>query len=152
MSRHLAAALCAAVLSTGCFDIFNTNATTNPDPSIHLLGGVWRSTTTDSTTLLTGCTNFTWNATEPASGSVVGAGAFTATCFGTVQVSGTARATQSGSVVNWTASGVANGGAVSNCAISLTGTATQNGDDLVIYYEGSTCLGAVSGTEILRRS
>ena len=152
MTRHLAALLCVAVLSTGCFEMFNTGSSTSPDPTVSLLGGVWRSVTNDSGDLLKGCTDFTWNATEQASGSVVGAGSFTATCFGVVQVSGNARATQSGTTVNWTASGVANGGGVSDCAISLTGTARQDGNDLVITYEGTTCMGAVNGTEILRKS
>jgi hypothetical protein len=150
MARRLSAALIAAVMSTGCFELFNQTAT-NPDPTIRVLGGRWESTTDNSTSLLSSCTNFTWNVTEQPSGDVVGAGAFTATCFGVVQVTGSARATQSGSTVNWTATGVANGGTVSDCAISLSGTAIRNGDELSIAYSGQTCQGPVSGTEVLRK-
>jgi hypothetical protein len=152
MPRLVAATLCAALLNAGCFEIFNTGGTVNPDPSINLLGGTWRSSTDNADALLSGCANFSWTATEGASGNVVGAGAFSATCFGNLQVTGSARATQSGSTINWTANGVANGGPLTDCAITLSGTAIQNGDDLVITYAGDTCVGAVSGTETLRRS
>ena len=152
MPRHLAAVLCAAALSTGCFEAFNTANSVNPDPSINVLGGVWRSSTENANALLSGCTNFQWIATESASGSLVGAGAFSATCFGNLQVLGSARATQSGSTVNWTAEGVANGGSLTNCVITLSGTAAQNGDELAITYSGTTCLGPVSGSETLQRS
>lgn len=152
MSRHLAATLLVAALSTGCFEAFNTGNPVNPDPSINMLGGVWRSSTDNANALLSGCSNFEWIATESASGSLVGAGAFSATCFGNVQVLGSARATQSGSTTNWTAEGVANGGPLANCVITLSGTAVRNGDDLSINYSGTTCLGDVSGTETLRRS
>jgi hypothetical protein len=147
--RFLFAPLSVAVLSAGCFEMFN-NSPTNPDPTIQLLGNQWESASPNADKLLSSCSNFHYTVTEPQSGSTIGAGNFTATCFGVLQVSGTIRATQSGSAVNFEASGTANGGGITNCAISLTGTGTLNGQELNLNYSGQTCQGPVSGTEKLR--
>ena len=149
MSRRLFAPLCLAVLSTGCFEMFN-NSPTNPDPTIELLGNQWESASPNADKLLSSCTNFHYTVTEAQSGSTIGSGTFTATCFGVLQVSGTIHATQSGSAVNFEASGTANGGGISNCAITLTGTGTLNGQELNLNYSGQTCQGPVSGTEKLK--
>jgi hypothetical protein len=149
MSRRILAPLCLAMLSTGCFEMFS-NSPTNPDPTIQLLGNQWESASPNANALLTSCTNFHYTVTEPQSGSTIGAGTFTATCFGVLQVSGTIRATQSGATVNFEASGTANGGGISNCAITLTGTGTVIGQELNLNYSGQTCQGPVSGTEKLR--
>jgi hypothetical protein len=37
------------------------------------------------------------------------------------------------------------------CAISLSGTATLQTDQIVIPWTGSTCLGPVGGTETVKR-
>lgn len=149
MSRHLFAALCAAVLSAGCFEAFNSTPT-NPDPSISFLGGRWESSTANSTALLSSCTNFSWNVTPTTSGAVVGSGQFSALCFGVLQVTGTAEMTQGATGLEWTANAVANGPGVSNCAIVLNGTATLSGDEMSLGYSGTTCQGPVSGTEKLK--
>jgi hypothetical protein len=149
MPRRLFLALFAAVLSAGCFEIFNLTPT-NPDPTISFLGGRWESLSENSSALLKSCTNFTWNVTQQQSGTTIGAGTFSATCFGVLQVSGSAQATQAGSAVNWTATGVANGGGITNCQITLSGSATLSGDELTITYSGQTCQGPVSGTETLK--
>ena len=149
MSRRLFAPLCLAVLSTACFEMFNTSPT-NPDPSIGFLGARWESASSNTDKLLTGCTNFHYTVTEAHSGSTIGAGTFTATCFGVLQVTGTIRTTQSGSAVNFEASGTATGGGITDCAIALTGTGTLNGQELDLSYSGQTCQGPVSGNEKLR--
>ena len=149
MSLRLFAPLCLAVLSTGCFEMFN-NSPTNPDPSIEFLGAHWESATPNADKLLTSCTNFKYTVAEAPSGSTIGSGTFTATCFNVLQVSGAIRATQSGSAVNFEAFGTANGGGITNCAIALTGTGTLNGQELNLTYTGETCQGPVSGTEKLR--
>ena len=149
MSLRTLAPLCLAVLSTGCFEMFN-NSPTNPDPTIEMLGGQWESASANTDKLLTSCTNFHYTVTEPQSGSTIGSGTFTATCFSVLQVSGTIRATQAGSAVNFEASGTANGGGITNCAITLTGAGTLNGQELTLTYSGQTCQGPVSGTEKLR--
>jgi len=149
MSRRLFAPLCLAVLSTACFEMFNSSPT-NPDPSIGLLGARWESASPNTDKLLTGCTNFHYTVSEGHSGSTIGAGTFTATCFGVLQVSGAIRATQSDSAVTFEAFGTASGGGITNCVISLTGTGTVNGQELNLTYTGETCQGPVSGTEKLR--
>lgn len=149
MSSKLFAALTAAVLSAGCFEIFNQTST-NPSPTIQLLGGRWESLSPNASALLSSCSNFSWSVTEGKSGTTLGAGTFSATCFGVLQVTGSARATQGSGVVNWTASGMATGPGISDCAITLAGTGQVNGDELTLTYSGDTCQGPVNGTETLR--
>jgi hypothetical protein len=147
--RLLIPALFCALLSAGCFEMFN-QSNANPNPTVQLLGGTWTSVTANSSSLINSCTNFKWTVTEQSSNS--GSGNFTATCFQTLNVSGTARGTLSGATVNWTATAVASGGGINDCAISLTGTATLDGDQIRIPYAGTTCMGPVTGTEVLRRN
>ena len=147
--RWLAVALCSAMLSAGCFEFFN-QTNTNPNPTIQFLGGTWTSSTSNGAALLNSCTNFKWIVTEQTSATV--AGNFTATCFGVLQVAGNAHGTISGNTINWTAAALANGGGVSNCAVTLNGSMTIASDQISVPYTGTTCLGPVSGTEILRKS
>jgi hypothetical protein len=69
----------------------------------------------------------------------------------TIQVAGTAHGTLSGTTVTWAAdaTGTGPGGAV--CPVALTGTATFDGTQFRIPYTGTTCLGPVSGAEVLRK-
>jgi len=146
--RLLTLTLCCAWLNAGCFEFLNS-ASTAPTPTVNLLGGNWQSATDDATALLTSCTNFVWNATEETSTNV--SGTFSATCFNVMQVSGSAQATISGSTITWSASGVSNGGATGNCPISLSGTATVTDTEIQIPFSGTTCLGPVTGSEILTK-
>jgi hypothetical protein len=81
------------------------------------------------------------------------AGTFSATCFETVQVAGSAQATlTSATTGNWSMTAAASGpGVPSPCPITLSGTATVNGDLITIPYNGSWCMGPLSGTETIRR-
>jgi len=148
-NRLLYVGMLCAVLSAGCFEMFN-QTTTNPTPTVQLLGGTWQSVTPTGTSLVNSCANFRWTATEQS--ATVVAGNFSATCFGVLQVAGSARGTISGSTINWTATALANGGGFTECAVSLTGTATFDGDQIRVPYTGTTCMGNVSGTEILRKT
>lgn len=147
--KFLAIGLVSAVLSAGCFE-FLTQTTTAPG-TVNLLGGNWSSSTSNASSLLASCTNFRWNVTEQTASSA--AGTFTATCFNTLQVSGTAQGTQSGATLNWTATALATGsGIAGDCVIVLSGSATMENGQIKIPYSGTTCLGPVSGTEILRKN
>jgi hypothetical protein len=146
--RLLALSLCAALLNAGCFEFLNTSLT-KPDSSVGILGGRWVSASSDANTLLNSCTNFVWNVTEKTATS--GKGNFSATCFNVIQVTGTAQGTMTGSTITWSASGVSTGGPTGTCPISLSGTATMTATDIQIPFSGSTCLGPVSGTEILKK-
>lgn len=144
----LAATAVAALMAAGCFE-FLTGSKTNPSSTgVEGLNGSWASVSS-ATSLQNICTNFTWSVTD-ISGNTA-SGTFTATCLDTLQVNGTASGTLSGSTVNWTASGTATAPDGTECPISLSGTATFDGTQIRIPYSGTTCLGPVSGTEILRR-
>ena len=147
--KVLAIGLISAVLSAGCFE-FLTQTPAAPG-TVNLLGGSWSSTTGNATSLLTSCTNFHWNVTEQSVSSA--RGTFTATCFNTLQVSGNAQGTLSGATLNWTATALATGsGIAGDCTISLSGSATMENGQIKIPYSGTTCLGPVSGTEILKKN
>jgi hypothetical protein len=58
----------------------------------------------------------------------------------------------SGSTVTWTATATASAAGFPQCPIALSGTATIESDSQIrVPYTGTTCLGAVSGTELLRK-
>ena len=135
-------------LNAGCFEFLNTSMT-KPDPTIDIMGGRWVSATNNSATLVNSCTNFVWNVTEKT--ATTNKGTFSATCFNIIQVSGSAEATMTGSTIQWSASGVSNGGPTGTCPITLSGTATLTATQIQIPFSGSTCLGPVSGTELLNR-
>jgi hypothetical protein len=69
-----------------------------------------------------------------------------------LKLSGTAQGTLSGGGISWTAQGIGTAPGLPSCAISLTGTAELGLDSIRVPYTGDTCLGKVSGTEILRRN
>jgi hypothetical protein len=152
MSRYaVIVALAAAVASSACFD-FATHTSPTPTAS-SVLGGTW--TTTQSLPGSTGslqdaCVNYTWAVTSFTGTS--GSGTFTATCHGNVQVSGSASGTLTGTTVSWSANAVGTIPGGPSCAIALTGTATPEANNRIrIPYSGTTCIGPVSGTEIISR-
>ena len=97
------------------------------------------------------CTNFQWRITSQTATSI--AGEFTAECAAGIFVSGSG----SGQLVNGTApitvTGTATMPGIPSCSFSLSGTGTieDNNNTLRIPYSGTTCLGPVSGNEVLRR-
>jgi hypothetical protein len=139
------------LLSAGCSNLFSLNnktTPTSPDPT-QITAGQWSSIASE-TSLVDTCTNFHWTILEV--NGTTSSGSFTATCLTNLQVAGTARGTLSGTEVTWTAdaAGTASGGAA--CAVALSGTAKYDGTQFRIPFTGTTCLGPVSGTEILRRN
>ena len=54
-----------------------------------------------------------------------------------------------GEVLNLSGSGTVTAPGATGCSFTLTGTARVVGDAIQLDYAGSTCLGPVSGTEIL---
>jgi hypothetical protein len=97
------------------------------------------------------CTNFSWSVTQ-FTGST-GSGTFSATCFGNVQVAGTASGTlTSVTTISWVMNAAASGpGIPVQCPINVTGTAVIEGDVIRIPYSGQWCGGTLSGTETVRR-
>ena len=79
-------------------------------------------------------------------------GTVTATCASGVNVAANLTGTiQSENVINLTAAGTLTAMGVP-CQFSLNGAGTrQAGDTMKVDYNGSYCLGTVSGTETLRK-
>jgi hypothetical protein len=147
MRRHVFGMLVAAVIAGGCTNLFKSSNNPSANATPQAMTGAWTSLA--PATLSDTCTDFRWTITDL--NGTTGSGTFTAKCLGTMIISGTASGTLTGTTVTWTATanGTSNGSA---CAVSLNGTATFDGTQFRIPYSGTTCLGPISGVEILRKS
>lgn len=141
----LAAAACLSVVTAGCIEF--TQKTTGPTTDLRSLAGAWSSGNIIPSAA--SCTDFHWNVSEYT--GTTAKGSFSATCAGDLKLEGAAQGQLVGSVINWSAAGIATAPGLPSCAISLNGTATLNGDTIEVPYSGNTCLGPVSGTEILKK-
>lgn len=149
-SHFLAIILCCCAAAAGCVGYSSKTTTTGPSAAgVAALMGSWASVNAGVIPSPSTCTDFKWNPTEQTSNSAKGS--FSATCAGNLQVSGTATGTLSGSVVNWAANANAATPAQPTCQVLLAGTAELGVDSIRIPYAGTTCLGAVSGVEILNK-
>lgn len=153
MKRFVFFALFAAVsvATAGCIEFSrNAGSLTGPSASqlaVSTLGGTYRSIT--ALPSADSCTNFTWSVTEKTSNSA--RGNFSASCQNnTMQVAGTAQGTQTGNNIVFQVNATAAASGIS-CAITLTGTAVIETNQVRVPYTGTSCFGAVSGTEILKR-
>jgi hypothetical protein len=138
----------ACVSTAACTGFEHKSTVTGPSSStISGLTGAWTSGNIvpppDS------CTDFRWNVTEQS--PTRARGSFSATCAGGLKLQGTAEGTLGGSTINWNASGNASVQDLASCAFTLTGTAELGVDSVRIPYSGDTCLGKVSGVEVLHR-
>lgn len=144
-TASVALAVSLSLAAAGCIEY--TRQSTGPSTDLRALAGAWSSGTVIPNPST--CTDFKWNVTEYT--GTTAAGTFSATCAGNLQLTGEARGNLTGSVINWSAAGIATAPGLPSCAISLNGTATLNGDTIHVPYSGNTCLGPVSGTEILKK-
>ena len=146
-----AALAATAIVSAGCFD-FSRDAMNLTGPSaselaVSTLGGTYRSITSLPTA--ESCTNFAWTVTEKTSNSAKGN--FSASCQNnSLQVAGTAEGTQTGNNIVFQVNATAVASGIS-CPIALSGTAVVESNQVRVPYTGTSCFGAVSGTEILKR-
>jgi len=149
--RLLIVGILTVCVSSACYKFTRETSATSPSAaSAMVLGGLWASTQSlpgSSGSLQDTCTNFSWSVTEVAGSTA--AGVFNATCFGNMQIGGSARGTIAGSLVTWTANATATGAGAPTCAIALQGTAQFSGNEIRIPYSGTTCFGAISGVEVL---
>ena len=149
-NTFLLVVLSAAVTAAGCVGFDRKSDLSGPTAtgSGALLGN-WSSTNIIPSP--SACTNFKWNATEQTATSAKGS--FSALCGGDLNVQGTAEGTlnTSAATANWKANGTASAPGLTSCAISLSGTAELGVDSIRIPYTGTTCLGVVSGVEVLKR-
>ena len=151
MKKAIPLAVCIAVaaLSAACIGYERKSTVAGPSAAgIGTLLGNWSSSSLIPTA--SSCTDFKWSVTEQT--GTTAKGAFSATCAGDLKLSGTAQGAISGSTITWSAQGVGNAPGLTGCDISLKGTAEIAVDSVRVPYSGTTCLGAVSGTEVLRRN
>lgn len=137
-----------ALGAAGCIGFEHKSTVTAPTASgLSALMGSWTSSNIIPSPA--NCTDFKWDVTEQTANSA--RGAFSATCANNLKLAGTAQGTLSGSLVNWSAQGTATAADLASCPISLTGTAELGVDSIRVPYSGETCLGHVSGVEVLRK-
>jgi hypothetical protein len=149
MTRTLLVPAClAAILSAGCLDFLTSKTSPTPTGPTVITTGAWVSISS-ATALTNTCTDFHWTITDVTGTS--GTGTFTAKCLATIQVAGTAHGTLSGTTVTWAADATGTGPSGAACPVALAGTATFDGTQFRIPYTGTTCLGPVSGAEVLRK-
>lgn len=147
--NRLVLCLAIAAVSTACIGYERKSTVTGPSASgIGTLMGSWSSSNIIPSP--SSCTNFRWNVSEQT--ATTARGSFSATCGGDLQLSGTAQGTLNASSINWSAQGVATGPGLASCNISLAGTAEIGIDSVRVPYSGDTCVGRVSGVEVLRRN
>ncbi len=111
--------------------------------------GEWRSANAVSFPTKESCTDLKWTVTEQNATHI--SGAFEATCADGVTLTGTASG-----VVDVTmhieATGTASGFGPTPCPFELTGTGTLQLDGSIsVEYTGQTCIGPISGTEVIQR-
>lgn len=137
-----------AAAAGGCLGFERKSTVTAPTASgVSALIGTWTSSNVIPSAA--SCTDFKWSATEQTTNSA--RGAFSATCANELKLSGTAEGTLSGSIVNWKAQGTASAAGLVSCPFLLNGTAEPGVDSIRVPYSGDTCLGRVTGVEVLRK-
>ncbi|MEO6237011.1 MAG: hypothetical protein ABIQ52_08425 [Vicinamibacterales bacterium] len=146
----------ACVLSTGC-DLLTKKETTasptsptspTPTTSVDAFAGTWASVTTS--TPPTGCGNLRYTIT-PTTATTANV-SFTATCAGNIAVTGSGAGTLSGSVINWSASGLVAQGGV-NCPFAFTNSKAtlESATQILVNYTGTVCGIPISGTETIKK-
>lgn len=139
----------AAASAAGCIGFERQSTLTGPSATgIGALMGSWSSS--NLIPAANACSDFKWNVTEQTGASAKGS--FSATCPGDLKVVGTAQGSLSGAnTIAWSAQGTATAPGLTGCGIALTGTAELTTDSIRVPYSGDTCLGKVSGVEVLKR-
>ena len=146
----LATILCFAAAASGCVGYSNKTSVTGPSGTgVAALMGNWASAGASAVPSPSTCTDFKWSPTEQTQSSAKGS--FSASCAGDLKVAGTATGTLSSGTIKWDATANATAPGVPSCAIVLSGTAELGVESIRIPYAGTTCLGAVSGVEILNK-
>jgi hypothetical protein len=132
----------------GCTSFEHTSTTTGPSATgVAAMMGTWASASSVIPSAST-CSDFKWNATEQT--ATRAKGSFSATCAGDLKVTGTAQGVLTGSDITWSAEGDATTAGIA-CRITLTGTAEIGANSIRVPYSGDTCVGKVSGVEILNK-
>lgn len=144
----LALCLAASTASSACLGYERTSTVGPSATGVSALLGNWTSSNLVPSS--SACSDFKWNVTQQT--GTTASGTFSATCTGDLKVSGTASGTLSGSTVTWNANATASVPNLPSCPITLSGTAELGIDSIRVPYSGETCLGRVSGVEVLRKN
>jgi len=151
--RTLAVTVAAAlaVVAAACVETRHEGPTSPSEVAKILATGSWTSAATAAPAGLNvgSCGNLEWKIT--AMSDTYASGTFKATCGGGLGLEGSAEGKLNGLTADLKASGNVSGAGMT-CPFSLTGTAVPEGLDKVrITYSGTTCLGPVSGSEVLTK-
>jgi hypothetical protein len=143
-------ALC--LVSTAACIGYERTSTVGPSATgVAALLGTWSSSTAAPSLPTPGaCSNFKWSVTEQTGNNA--SGTFSATCAGGLNVAGTASGSLAGSTIAWNAQAAASVPGLPACPITLTGTAELGVDSIRVPYSGDTCVGRVSGVEVMRKN
>jgi hypothetical protein len=126
----------------------DTMAPSSASSSTPWFVGTWKSSVVSAPAGST-CGNFEWRVTNQADGII--SGIFFAQCGGSLAVSGSAWGQPNGATIPITATAGGTGPGIVACDVSFASTAVADGDTIRVPYSGKTCLGPISGTEVLRR-
>ena len=155
MTRIRAIAVTLAMVmgatAAACVETRHEGPTSPTELAKVLATGSWTSPATAASSALNvgSCGNLEWKITSMT--DTAAAGTFKATCGGGLTLEGSAEGRLNGASADLKASGTVSG-AGTNCPFSLTGTAVPEGlDKIRITYKGDTCLGPVSGSEVLTK-
>ena len=163
ITSALTALVATAVLTAGCrsersstplVPSSTTGAVANntSNPATSSLVGPWASKSVAALPSSDTCGNFQYQITSQTANSI--AGTFSGVCGDGIAISGLASGQLNGTSVPLTVTGNATlPNSPIPCAFTLSGTGTveDNGNTLRIPFSGTTCLGPVSGVEVLRR-
>lgn len=131
-----------------CFQIEHEQTLTSPTSAADSLVGEWHSANSRFPSSES-CTDLVWNVTSQTDSAI--AGTFEATCAGGVTLTGTATGRVDGDI-QIRASGTASGFGPTPCNFTLTGTGVLQADGSIrVNYTGETCIGPISGTEVIQR-
>jgi len=140
--------LTLAASAAACIGFDRGNTATAPSAAgVGSLMGSWTSSSLVPSP--SSCSDFKWNVTEQTGSTAKGS--FSATCAGDLKLNGTAQGTLNGSTIDWSANATGNAPGLTNCSVSLKGTAEIGVTAVRVPYSGDTCLGKVSGVETLSR-
>ena len=137
----------ATILLAGC-EVSSEGGLNPSAPSAFasLLVGEWSSRSASLPTQDT-CTDLQWSVSQDTTSTY--SGAFSATCGAGIEVEGTLAAILVDDQLALTGVGTATPLGSIGCDFTLDGTARVVGDTIQLDYAGSSCLGPVSGTEVL---
>ena len=135
-----------ALAAAACVEYKHDGPTSPSGVLQSLTAGLWTSAGTIDPNA---CGNFQWQITELTASSATGT--FSATCAGGITLAGSAEGTLSGSTLNWRASGTA-GTPIGDCPFTLTGTANLESAGIRVNYSGTTCVGPISGSQLLTKT